>query len=398
MLADKASRQICRACRFRRCLEEGMKKDYVQPKKSNMERRRSFCTRSGLKRNKRFAIQWLLNTHIDERYESEGSPTLQNSTATPSTTPPSYSVAESPCSYHGRISAHDEWDCKESERPTSSTGSIKCRSVSTTPSIVKIDHRCIAANYDILQLLIAEEMRIGERRRILFCERPPFTAEEIRPLRFRDFRKSIRTHILLIYEWLRSWPEYESIDKLDQITFLRKCVLYHTILDPCYITLQIGYPSRFVMQNGGYVGTSEESTEGWEDEKEISGHTKQRIYRPLLRKMMSEVVTPMVSMNISFEEFVALKAFVSWQGTTSEMSEETKPAMRRTLDTLFRSLHQHYLDKNVEVSQRLGNIVLLLSSIFATGLKFVESHHEIAFFDLWQLDSLLIQLLKCKCE
>ncbi|VDM47559.1 unnamed protein product [Toxocara canis] len=324
----------------------------------------------------------------------------------------------------------DEWDCKESERPTSSTGSIKCRSVSTTPSIVKIDHRCIAANYDILQLLIAEEMRIGERRRILFCERPvssligmtstcartqnnvqatfqPFTAEEIRPLRFRDFRKSIRTHILLIYEWLRSWPEYESIDKLDQITFLRKCVLYHTILDPCYITLQIGYPSRFVMQNGGYVGTSEESTEGWEDEKEISGHTKQRyrlifekkkIYRPLLRKMMSEVVTPMVSMNISFEEFVALKAFVSWQGTTSEMSEETKPAMRRTLDTLFRSLHQHYLDKNVEVSQRLGNIVLLLSSIFATGLKFVESHHEIAFFDLWQLDSLLIQLLKCKCE
>lgn len=30
------------------------------------------------------------------------------------------------------------------------------------------------------------------------------------------------------------------------------------------------------MQNGGYVGTEEESIEGWEDEKEISGDTKQR--------------------------------------------------------------------------------------------------------------------------
>uniref|UniRef100_A0A914RRZ6 Uncharacterized protein n=1 Tax=Parascaris equorum TaxID=6256 RepID=A0A914RRZ6_PAREQ len=111
------------------------------------------------------------------------------------------------------------------------------------------------------------------------------------------------------------------------------------------------------------------------------------------------------------------------------MSEHTKPAMRRTLDALFRSLHQHYLENNIEVSERLGNIILLLSSVFvstslstssareddktdrkrfvsstflyfstfqAAGLKFVESHHEIAFFDLWQLDSLLIQLLKCK--
>lgn len=45
----------------------------------------------------------------------------------------------------------------------------------------------------------------------------PFTVEEIRPLRFRDFRKSIRTHILLIYEWLRSWPEYGTIAKYDQV-------------------------------------------------------------------------------------------------------------------------------------------------------------------------------------
>ncbi|VDK28008.1 unnamed protein product [Gongylonema pulchrum] len=238
--------------------------------------------------------------------------------------------------------------------------------------------RCETKLAAVLRRLVAEELKIGERRRILFCERPvgsilgrsqpcPFTAEEIFPLRFRKFRKSIRTHILLVYEWLRSWPAYDSFNKLDQITFLRKCVLYHTILDPSYITLQIGYPKRFVMQNGGYVAVDESCKDGWEDEKEISNATKQKIYRPLLRQLMSEIVEPMVAMKISLEEFVALKAFVSWKGTMCEISDGNKPAMRRMLDALCVSLHQYYEQTNQEqLSERFGNIILLLSSVFVS--------------------------------
>ncbi|VDN07678.1 unnamed protein product, partial [Thelazia callipaeda] len=245
----------------------------------------------------------------------------------------------------------------------------------------------------VLERLVVEELKISERRRILFCERPlgsilgrsqpcPYTAEEIFPLRFRKFRKSIRTHILLVYEWLRSWPTYDTFSKFDQITFLRKCVLYHTILDPSYLTLQIGYPSRFIMQNGGFLAVDENCKEGWEDEKEISGATKQK-------QLMSEIVEPMAAMKMSLEEFVALKAFVSWKGN----------AMKKMLDALCKSLHQYYEHNNrSDLSERFGNIILLLSSVFATGAQFVESHHEVAFFDLWQLDSLLVQLLKCESD
>ncbi|KIH46459.1 hypothetical protein ANCDUO_23488 [Ancylostoma duodenale] len=69
-------------------------------------------------------------------------------------------------------------------------------------------------------------MKLGERRRILFCERPvdnllgqtscPYTREDIRPLSFRAFRKSIRTHILLIYEWLQAWPDYQTLGNNDK--------------------------------------------------------------------------------------------------------------------------------------------------------------------------------------
>ncbi|KAK6045821.1 Ligand-binding domain of nuclear hormone receptor [Cooperia oncophora] len=236
---------------------------------------------------------------------------------------------------------------------------------------------------DVLTWLVREEMKLGERRRILFCERPvdkvlgqtsncPYTREDIRPLSFRAFRKSIRTHILLIYE---------------------KCVLFHTILDPVYISIQIGYPDRFVMQNGGYVSCVEGCEDGWQGEREISTDVKKSIYLPLLKKIMSEIIPPMLTLELSFEEFVALKAFVSWQGAISNVSVHGRDAMRRQIDAISNSLHLHYQRNNIPAAERMGSIILLLSSIFSTGLDFVEKHRQIEFFDLWHLDSLLLQFL-----
>uniref|UniRef100_A0A0K0DM36 NR LBD domain-containing protein n=1 Tax=Angiostrongylus cantonensis TaxID=6313 RepID=A0A0K0DM36_ANGCA len=199
--------QTCRSCRFEKCLKAGMNRSGVRPRKEISNHRRTFCTKSGLRRNKRFAVV-------------------------------------EPMSWEER---------KQVE--------------------------------EVLTWLVREEMKLGERRRILFCERPvdkvlgqtsncPYTREDIRPLSFRAFRKSIRTHILLIYEWLQAWPDYQTLGNNDKVSFLRKCVLFHTILDPVYISIQIGYPERFVMQNGGYVSCVEGCEDGWHGEKEISTDVK----------------------------------------------------------------------------------------------------------------------------
>jgi len=252
-------------------------------------------------------------------------------------------------------------------------------------------------------------MRIAERRRIMFCERPvgnllgarsttcAFTIYDIKPLRFRDFRKSIRTHILLIYEWLRVWPGYATLCMEDQITLLRKCVLYHTILDPCFITLQIGDLSKFVLQNGGYVSTSFDCDDGWQDEKEISRDNKKKIYWPLLT-LMNEIIAQMANLQLCFEEFVALKALVSFQMTMPDMTKAGRLCLKLQLEELLRSLYScfHYMPDELAKAERLGNIVLLMSAIFDTATNFVESHHQVQFFDLWQLDSLLLQFLKNK--
>lgn len=58
---------------------------------------------------------------------------------------------------------------------------------------------------------------------------------------------------------------------------------------------------------------------------------------------------------------------------------------------------KQYLDIEISCIFNNGHPGTCFARTFqAAGLQFVESHHEVAFFDLWQLDSLLVQLLKCE--
>ncbi|KHJ91111.1 hypothetical protein OESDEN_09029 [Oesophagostomum dentatum] len=79
---------------------------------------------------------------------------------------------------------------------------------------------------------------------------------------------------------------------------------------------------------------------------------------------MSEIIPPMLSLRLTFEEFVALKAFVSWQGAISNVSLEGRDAMRRQIDAISKSLHSHYERNGIPPAERMGSIILLLSSIF----------------------------------
>ncbi|KAK5986623.1 hypothetical protein GCK32_004928, partial [Trichostrongylus colubriformis] len=220
---------------------------------------------------------------------------------------------------------------------------------------------------DVLEMLLREERLYNERRSILYCV------------------KSSISEIL-------SAGEVNDIKIL-----LRRCTLFHPIIDPCYLTMRLGLPDRFVMFNGMYAGIAIDSEEGWRDETCISATLKKELYRPLLDRVLADIVRPMQTINISFVEYVILKALVTFKSTLSaNISSSLKRCLTSQIDFTFTALSTHYATLGMsseDVAVRTGNVILLIGNIFEVGMQCLESHQVIQFFDLWKLDDLLIKLI-----
>uniref|UniRef100_A0A8R1DUV7 NR LBD domain-containing protein n=1 Tax=Caenorhabditis japonica TaxID=281687 RepID=A0A8R1DUV7_CAEJA len=311
-----------------------MKPAGVQPKKGNVETGRAFFTKSGLKRNKKFATISPMTVEEQETAMGKKVPKVEV-------------VADVASDWQEDAGFDEEMDEKftsairKLSAPTSSRSTATSTSTTPGPSPMmahrysssspldrpRVSSTSTNTNYhDILEMFIREEMKLGERRRLLYSEGDvgtllgqnkhcPFKSSDIKPLVFHDYRLTIKTHIMLVYEWLQSWPELQELDDFDRMSILRKCVLIHFLLDPSFLSYQIGEPDKLIMQNGGFISTADHHNGvGWEDEEDISGENKRKYYVPMMKHITDEIMPAMHAMRITFEEFVALKTLASFQG------------------------------------------------------------------------------------
>ncbi|KAK0421378.1 hypothetical protein QR680_015207 [Steinernema hermaphroditum] len=398
--------KLCRACRFRRCLESGMDRNSVQPQKSTEQKQRNYFTASGLKRNKRFAVPEVRAALKRKLCDSQSSP---HHTISP---PLSVSVPSPEGTHISSVpspEAPSPWtnlNTPSTSSPVDATSPKFSFDSYQHPEEQQLPYQQQLPYYyqrnNVLLSLVNEELRTAERRRIAFCNgdanrmfqpgQNAYTLEDIKPLSFKAYRESIRIHILFVLEWLRAWPEFQYLRTEDQMTFLRKCVLYHIVLDPVLLTIQVGDYTKFIMQNGGYVSTTDMGTDGWEDEEEITGATKRTIYWPLLHRVLNEILNPIVQMGLTYEEIVALKGFVCYRGTQGDIHRSGHGFIRDRLDQLNCALAQYYQAQNLP-GDRMGQVILLSSSVLEVSHDFVLGHHQVDFFKLWGLDSLLVQML-----
>lgn len=384
-----AMRVICRACRYQKCLNMGMERAAVQPRRDCNAGRRKIMY------NKPYSPPPQL------QYPPTVTPVIQHSTVITNT-----------------VAMKDEQVYEDSSPEVhyaQSYSSSISEEIAMSPKVSLCSSE-MSLHFEaeqVLEDLLREERLFNERRKLLYCSNScisnllmnensndiPYSQSDLQPLTFAGIQKHIRPQILVIYEWLRGWRHFELLNNKDRLIFLRRCVLYHTILDPSYLSYRLGLPEKFVMFNGMYVGAQSGDKTGWEDEKDcISSDLKIKLYRPLMERLVKEVCVSMNAISLSFVEFVLLKALVSFKSSTCcDVSLPLKKFMNSYMDSILRALNVHYQTLGMsrdEVAQRIGNVILMMSSIFAVGMECLESHQKIQFFDLWQLDDLLIKLIQ----
>lgn len=388
-----------------------MKPAGVHPKKPNVENGRAFFTKSGLKRNKKFA-------NVSPVTADEQKLVVEVGVEAPSKIPKIEVTDGNSMDSEDTVEKMEVEDFVKIPTPRKISQATSVRSTvtnfstpgfspMTTVGFLSPKSPCSPKPSlpDALTIFIREEMKLGERRRLLFSERAvgtllgqnrqcPYKKEDIKPLVFHDFRLTIKTHIMLVYEWLQSWPELQELDDFDRMSLLRKAVLIHFLLDPSFLSYQIGEPDKLIMQNGGFISTADHHGVGWEDEPDISGENKRKYYVPIMKQITDEIMPAMQAMRITFEEFVALKALACFQGGFENVSEAKRHLITQQVNRIMTSLHSHYLENTEEqLPERFGSIVLMLSNIFTAGNDFVKNHREIDIFHIWDLDKLVLQLL-----
>ncbi|VDN02279.1 unnamed protein product [Thelazia callipaeda] len=177
-----------------------------------------------------------------------------------------------------------------------------------------------------------------------------------RPASEVDYIDIFKVQVVLMYEWLLRLEEFNAIENpCDKSKMLQSFALRYMLLDNVFHAVELGISDRIVLVNNTFISPGQ-APDIVCDDNENSRTLKDIMYGQKSVQLIDELIAPMISMNFTIGEMMALRLIMFWNPSELSLSLETKNITRLASDRAVNELHRWYFDQNFKaVDTRLGN-------------------------------------------
>uniref|UniRef100_A0A8R1E1S6 Nuclear receptor domain-containing protein n=1 Tax=Caenorhabditis japonica TaxID=281687 RepID=A0A8R1E1S6_CAEJA len=386
-------RMLCRHCRFIKCLEAGMRKELVQAKKEE--------TRVAKRRSKGLVVVAKKN-ETDATYdEYVNAYTVVVQDTSSSTKPEPDSLEMSiPDSYLSPSSSSNTQPLDMTislSPPPSAPSSIVLtpvvqtqRAHSQTPPfdpqqastsqyypIIELDNKI----FELVEHYVRTEASLNDRRKIMYTDTQirdvfdttcecPYERYQLKPFNYKTFCGFVKHDFVMILDYVNQFPEFQSLLKNEKNAMYRMTCAVDAMLSSAYYTYRVGIDKkRLVLFNGEFMPMDPPPLRGDEPGAEklfetVADHERYKTLMPLKLKQYYDMAIPFCQLEVSFEEYVLLKALTIWHISNYKHLSEGRAICARQREAIVQALHKVVEERGDEVPAiRVGQLLLSISYI-----------------------------------
>uniref|UniRef100_A0A0N4Z715 Nuclear receptor domain-containing protein n=1 Tax=Parastrongyloides trichosuri TaxID=131310 RepID=A0A0N4Z715_PARTI len=217
---------------------------------------------------------------------------------------------------------------------------------------------------------------------------------KIVPFNFKQFNACVRNVCLLSFDYTTSMPYYNTFNEEDKYTIFRGVFFLTCILDSSFFTYKSGlYKEGYYAGIEGMVSSIYDDKYGWETEGNITREMKLTLLKPIYKNIFESLILPMANLNMEAWEFASFKGMCISNICSYDFSIDGKKKGKKFDNLFIKGLTSGRYKNDEEMSVRVGQIILLMTNLHVIYASMVEFFTRLDVFNLIELDSVIKALL-----